>query len=194
MGSPLWVSYMRGPFQQASFPGLLPEMVTHIAHTHTHTHTHTHSNHTCTHIFLCPMQYPLSPPNHPLTHNVYTQYYRVIDASEGQVFMAVYHHANTSSLYTSDQTGGTYSLSLDHVVSSPATTWVSGNPKVDVHPVSILRGHLFGCMHGLQLEADWFIQFNHCRSFSSSHYQSVCSTPYMALCTISVYRSQNSLP
>ena len=60
----------------------------------------------------------------------------VIDASEGQVFMAVYHNTNTSSLYISDQTGRTYSLSLEGVVSSPASMWMTGNPKVDIHPVS----------------------------------------------------------
>ena len=64
----------------------------------------------------------------------------VVDVSEDQVVMAVYHKANTSTLYVSEQTGRIYSLSLEHVVSSDVSMWMAGDPKVDVHPVSF-EGH-----------------------------------------------------
>ena len=81
---------------------------------------------------------PLHPSSsiHPSSSTSPSQYYMVVDASEDQVFMVVYHNANTSSLYVSDETGRIYSLSLEHVVSSDISTWMAGDPKVDVHPVS----------------------------------------------------------
>ena len=61
----------------------------------------------------------------------------MVDASEGQVFIAVYHSINTTNLYVSDAEGLNYSFSLDNVV-SPAdeSSWVGGSPpNIEVHVV-----------------------------------------------------------
>ena len=65
------------------------------------------------------------------------QHYSVIDASEGQVFIAVYHIGNTSNLYISEEKGVNYSLTLQDIVSPPEQNWVNGNPTIDVHVVCV---------------------------------------------------------
>lgn len=70
----------------------------------------------------------------------------MVDASEGQVFIAVYHSSNSTNLYVSDAEGLNYSFSLDDVV-SPAdeSSWVGGSrpPDIEVHVVRCLCVCLF---------------------------------------------------
>jgi len=60
-----------------------------------------------------------------------------VDASEGQVFIAVYHIGNASNLYISEERGVNFSLTLQDIVSPPASDWLTGNPTIDVHVVSL---------------------------------------------------------
>ena len=69
--------------------------------------------------------------------NLYMQHYSVIDASEGQVFIAVYNKLNTSNLYISEEKGVNYSLTLEDIISPPDEDWVTGNPTIDVHVVCV---------------------------------------------------------
>ena len=62
----------------------------------------------------------------------------MIDASESQVFIAVYHDSNTTNLYISDETGTSYSLSLEYIVGPDLSSWAVSNPKFDVYVVSII--------------------------------------------------------
>ena len=66
------------------------------------------------------------------------QHYAIVDASEGLVFVAVYHDVNTTNLYTSDVTGTRFVLSLKYVAGSPREDWTDGRPLFDVHVVNIL--------------------------------------------------------
>ena len=43
------------------------------------------------------------------------QHYLVVDASEGQALVAVYHYDNLTNLYLSDEKGQKYSLSLQNL-------------------------------------------------------------------------------
>ena len=61
----------------------------------------------------------------------------MVDASEGEVFIAVYHNFNNTNLYLSEEEGLVYSLSLEYIVSPPENQWVGGNPTFDVHVVSL---------------------------------------------------------
>ena len=58
----------------------------------------------------------------------------MVDASEGQVFIAVYHSFNNTNLYLSEEQGLNYSLSLEYIISPPESSW--DNPTFDVHVVS----------------------------------------------------------
>ena len=73
---------------------------------------------------------PLPPP--PLL----PQHYSVVDASEGQIFIAVYHTFNNTNLYLSEEAGLSYALSLEFIVSPPESDWEGGYPTFDVHVVS----------------------------------------------------------
>ena len=64
------------------------------------------------------------------------QHYSVVDASEGQIFIAVYHTFNSTNLYLSEEAGLSYALSLEFIVSPPESDWVGGYPTFDVHVVS----------------------------------------------------------
>lgn len=59
----------------------------------------------------------------------------MVDASESQVFIAVYHDFNNTNLYLSEEEGLNYSLSLEYIISPPESDWVDGNPTFDVHVV-----------------------------------------------------------
>jgi len=63
------------------------------------------------------------------------QQYSVVDASEGQVFIAVYHNENHTNLYLSDEEGLYYSLTLEDVVTNEEDDWINGNAVIDVHVV-----------------------------------------------------------
>ena len=108
--SPLWVSINRRPFQQARFPLQSQELVSRLWEV-------------LFYDLLC-------------SNSTYMQLYTVVDASEKQVFMAVYHSKEEINLYTSDQSGLNYSLSLDHIVGPSAENWVKPRPKFGVHVVS----------------------------------------------------------
>lgn len=63
------------------------------------------------------------------------QHYAVVDTSEGEVFIAVYHDINNTNLYLSEMEGLNYSLSLRYVISPPEDEWVQGYPSFDLHVV-----------------------------------------------------------
>ena len=60
-----------------------------------------------------------------------------MDASEGEVFIAVYHNENFFNLYISDETGLYYSLTLENVIANDEVNWNAGNGVFDVHVVRI---------------------------------------------------------
>ena len=60
----------------------------------------------------------------------------MVDASEGQVFIAVYHSINSTNLYLSEEAGLKYSLSLEYIISPPESAWQARYPTFDVHVVS----------------------------------------------------------
>lgn len=66
------------------------------------------------------------------------QHYAIVDASEGLVFVAVYHDDNTTNLYTSDVTGTRFVLSLKYIVGPSREDWTDGRPVFDVHVVNII--------------------------------------------------------
>lgn len=53
----------------------------------------------------------------------------MVDASEGQVLMAVYHDPNNTNLYLSEEAGLNYSLSLQHIISPPEYDWIDSYVK-----------------------------------------------------------------
>ena len=63
------------------------------------------------------------------------QHFSVVDTSEGQVFMAVYHDINNTNLYLSESYGLNYTISLSNVRSVPENEWINGTPSFDVHVV-----------------------------------------------------------
>ena len=115
--------------------------------------------------FTPPLPLPLPSPSF--------QHYSVVDTSEGQVFIGVYHDINNTNLYLSEVAGVDYSLSLTSVVSPPESDWIQGVPEFDLHVVSPLlrcspgRGVWLGCrqrvcglaagckQRGLQAEGVW---------------------------------------
>lgn len=82
----------------------------------------------------------LLSPSHPslltLRYGV-TQHYAVVDTSEGQVFIAVFHDINSTHLYMSEEEGLNYTLSLNFIISPPEDEWINGYPGFDVHVVCI---------------------------------------------------------
>ena len=88
--------------------------------------------------------------------NLITQHYSVVDASEGRVFIAVYHSSNSTNLYVSNAEGLNYSFSLDDVV-SPAdeSSWVGGSsPDIEVHVVRCLCVFVCDLISGV--EGKWY--------------------------------------
>ena len=49
----------------------------------------------------------------------------MVDASEGQVLMGVFHDPNNTNLYISEEAGMNYSLSLEHLISPPEAYWIN---------------------------------------------------------------------
>jgi hypothetical protein len=76
-------------------------------------------------------------------NNIPGKHYALVDASEKQVFIAVYHDVNNTALYISEEKGQVYSLSLEHLISSSEASWENGNPIFDLHLVEGLKGVLF---------------------------------------------------
>ena len=52
------------------------------------------------------------------------QHYALIDSSENQVMMAVYHDPNNTHVYLSEEAGMNYTLSLDNIISPPESDWI----------------------------------------------------------------------
>ena len=65
-----------------------------------------------------------------------------MDASEGEVFIAVYHNENLTNLYISDETGIYYSLTLEDVISNSEVDWNTGNEVFDVHVVRLSKYYI----------------------------------------------------
>ena len=66
------------------------------------------------------------------------QHYAVVDSTEGQVFIAVYHDINNTNLYLSEEEGLEYSLSLFQIISPSEDEWVGQYPQFDVHVVGVV--------------------------------------------------------
>lgn len=66
-----------------------------------------------------------------------SQHYAVLDASEHQVFAAVYHSEDETNLYISEAQGVDYTLSLDYIVSPPIEDWRDGTPDFGIHVVNV---------------------------------------------------------
>jgi len=71
------------------------------------------------------------------------QYYSVVDASQGQVFLAVYEDIQYTDLYISDQKGMHYSLSLRNINPRDVTS-TNENVVYDLHKVKIIDA-IFWC-------------------------------------------------
>ena len=63
------------------------------------------------------------------------QYYSVVDASQGQVFLAVYEDIQYTDLYISDQKGMHYSLSLRNINPRDVNS-TNKNVVYDLHKVN----------------------------------------------------------
>lgn len=61
----------------------------------------------------------------------------MVDTSEDQVFIAVYHDINSTHLYLSEVEGLNYTLSLNYIISPPENEWQNGYPSFDMHVVSM---------------------------------------------------------
>ena len=59
----------------------------------------------------------------------------MVDTSEGQVFIAVFHDINSTHLYLSEEQGLNYTLSLNFIISPPENEWINNYPAFDVHVV-----------------------------------------------------------
>ena len=69
-----------------------------------------------------------------------------MDASENQVFMAVYHSKEITNLYISDKAGLKYSLSFEDIVGP--RDWEDDRPDFGIHLVSLfihLCQYVCGC-------------------------------------------------
>ena len=64
------------------------------------------------------------------------QHYSVVDASQGQVLLAVFKDNTTADLYTSDEWGTNYSLSLRNIITNNLQ-WNSGIESLDFYIVSV---------------------------------------------------------
>ena len=64
------------------------------------------------------------------------QHYSVVDASQGQVLLAVRKDDETTDLYISDEWGTNYSLSLRDIITNNFQ-WNSGIESFDFYMVSI---------------------------------------------------------
>ena len=64
------------------------------------------------------------------------QQYSVVDASQGQVLLAVFKNDTTADLYISDEWGTNYSLSLQNIIVNNFQ-WNSGIESIDFYMVSI---------------------------------------------------------
>ena len=58
-----------------------------------------------------------------------------MDASEGQVFVAVNHRSNLTSLYMSEALGISYTLILEDVVTTSDATWELNSATVQLYNV-----------------------------------------------------------
>ena len=61
-----------------------------------------------------------------------------MDASQGQVLLAVFKDNTTADLYISDEYGIKYSLSLRNVITNGNLQWNSGIESLDFYIVSII--------------------------------------------------------
>jgi len=88
-----------------------------------------------------------------------------VDASEGEVFIAVYHNENFTNLYISDETGIYYSLTLEDVITNNEVDWESGNGVFDVHVVSLILYKYFNiwvCTQETIMVKAQKLKKNHC--------------------------------
>ena len=61
-----------------------------------------------------------------------------MDASQGQVLLAVFKDSATADLYISDEWGTNYSLSLRNVITNSNLQWNSTIESLDFYIVSVI--------------------------------------------------------
>ena len=61
-----------------------------------------------------------------------------MDASQGQVLLAVFKDGTTADLYISDEWGTNYSLSLRNVIAIGNLQWNSGIESLEFYIVSVI--------------------------------------------------------
>ncbi|XP_068742839.1 VPS10 domain-containing receptor SorCS1-like isoform X2 [Montipora capricornis] len=66
--------------------------------------------------------------------------YKVVDASESELMVVVKHGKGFYNLYTSDETGVKFSLSLERILSNRTLIWGKPVTLVDLHKVQSLNG------------------------------------------------------
>ena len=69
---------------------------------------------------------------------IITQQYSIVDASQGQVLLAVYKDGTTADLYISDEEGIDYSLSLRNIITNNVQ-WNSNIESFHFYSVSCIK-------------------------------------------------------
>ncbi|XP_062518415.1 VPS10 domain-containing receptor SorCS3-like [Corticium candelabrum] len=72
----------------------------------------------------------------PLQQQLIEKDYLLVDASEHQVFVAVNHRSNLTSLYMSETKGISYTLTLGDVVTTSDSSWNSNTARVQLYRVA----------------------------------------------------------
>ncbi|XP_065840333.1 VPS10 domain-containing receptor SorCS3-like [Oscarella lobularis] len=73
--------------------------------------------------------------------------YLLVDGSEGQLFIAVNHRSNLTSLYMSEQKGISFSLTVDDVLTNSDQNWESHHASVYMYKLAGIRGTYFVNQH-----------------------------------------------
>lgn len=101
----LWVSHNRSAFELAIFPQQERQQV-----------SGRHFNPICRECILCFRVDDFSRrKDEKLNFYFVTQQFYIVDSSEDQVMLCIYHNDTTASLYTSSYRGVRYTLSLQNV-------------------------------------------------------------------------------
>jgi PKD repeat protein len=90
---------------------------------------------------------PFVAAQFPLHNQLHEKDYLLVDASEGQVFVAVNHRSNLTSLYMSEALGISYTLVLEDVVTTSDASWASNSATVQLYHVLGVQGTYFVNQH-----------------------------------------------
>jgi PKD repeat protein len=118
----------------------------------------------------------------------------VIDATEHQMFVAVYHYSNLTSVYTSDTTGRFFTLSIDNVVSAPSVNWLkNNNPYIDFYRVPGLQGIYVANQKVSQDHVQTLISFNKGGDWQALLLDSTKCTKAVKNCRVHLHMSHGSM-